>query len=61
VALPLLFRSASGALDGVARGLQSLTIDADRMTEIAGPGPVAADPRPIDAVLARFEHMVGDA
>lgn len=59
VALPLLFRSASGALAGTARGLGSLAIDAGRMTALAGPEPVAVDPRLLDTVLSRFDRVVG--
>jgi 3-carboxy-cis,cis-muconate cycloisomerase len=63
LALPMLLHTASAAVDAIDRCLGSLEVDGERMratVERSGsPTPVERDPGVIQAVLDRFQEVVG--
>ncbi|MGH8914369.1 MAG: lyase family protein [Acidimicrobiia bacterium] len=62
IALPMLFKTASAAAESIGGAFDSLEVDTDRMTLLAGPEAkgLVLDPRMIDRVIADFDDVVGD-
>ena len=61
VAMPLLFQTVAASLEALGSALETLQLDTDMMTKLAGPGAsesiAGIDPRQIDTVLERYDAI----
>jgi 3-carboxy-cis,cis-muconate cycloisomerase len=58
-ALPLVFGTASAVFEATAAALESLQVDAEAMTAPVPAGHMVPGGADVDAVVARFEELVG--